>query len=223
MGGAIGVFFRARAELRFLQSTIDKTVFRVGDGRFGVGVRLFEHAGGGNVANVAPRGGLSIHFRGVLDQFFDVFIAFEQFDGDVARAHRGRNALGVGRFLVVRLRFSAPDDALQLSDAVLDFVSVVDVDVAGLARSAFIDLNDGAEQFLNARTVFERRGNQWHSEERAQRRQIDVVAAPLELVVHIECADNRDVHIDQLRRQIEVSLDVRRVDDVDDHVGHFFC
>ena len=108
---------------------------------------------------------------------------------------------------------------LNVADAVLHLVSVVDVDVSCLLVGALIYLYDGFEKLFYARAFFERRGHHGRAEQRAQHIEIDDVAPSLELVVHVQRADHPQVHVEQLRRQVEVALQVRGVDDVDDHVG----
>ena len=49
--------------------------------------------------------------------------------------------------------FVGLQELLYVADAVLYFVSIVDMQVTSLTAAAFIDLNDGAEEFLHAGTV----------------------------------------------------------------------
>ena len=48
-----------------------------------------------------------------------------------------------------------------------------------------------------------------------------MITASLVLVVHVEGADETHVQVYELCRQVEVALEVRSIDDVDDHVGLF--
>ena len=51
---------------------------------------------------------------------------------------------------------------------------------------------------------------------------VQLVAARLQFVIHIQCADEREVHINQLGRQVEISLQVRCIYDVNNHVRRLF-
>jgi len=77
---------------------------------------------------------------------------------------------------------------LNVCDAVLDLVPVVDVQVARELAGALIDLDDGAEQVFHALSALKRCGNHWHTKQGAQCVEVNLVATVLELVVHIECA-----------------------------------
>ena len=99
-------------------------------------------------------------------------------------------------------------------------MSVVDVQVAGLAANPLIDLDDGTEEVLHAFAALERRGHHRHTEKGAECLHIDVVATPLELVVHIQGTHHTQVHIEELCGEVEVALKVAGINDIDDHVGH---
>ena len=49
-----------------------------------------------------------------------------------------------------------------------------------------------------------------------------MVTTPFEFVVHIQCTNHSDIHIYQLCCQIEIALQVRGVNDIDDNVGSLF-
>ena len=99
-------------------------------------------------------------------------------------------------------------------------MTVVDVQVTGLVARTLVHLDDGAEEVLHASSALERCGHERHAEERAQRGQVDAVAALLKLVVHVQRADHRHIHVHQLRGEVEVALQIGGIDHVDDHVGH---
>ena len=109
-----------------------------------------------------------------------------------------------------------------MGDAVLYLVSVVDVDVPGRMADTLIDLNDGAEQGFDTHAALERRRHQGRTQQGGQHLQVQRVTTTLELVVHVECYHHRNIHIQQLGGQIEVALDVGRVNDVDDDVRCLF-
>ena len=117
--------------------------------------------------------------------------------------------------------FVGLQELLYVSDAILYLVSIVDMQVTSLTAAAFIDLNDGAEEFLHAGTVLKRSGHHGHTEQRAERLQVDMVATAFEFVIHIQGTHKSDVHIDKLCRQVEVAFQVGGIDNVDDNVWHF--
>ena len=110
-----------------------------------------------------------------------------------------------------------------MTDAVLYLVSVVDVDVSGRMADTLIDLDNGAEQRFNPHTTLERGRYQRRTQQGGEHLQIQRVATTFELVVHVQCCYHGNVHVQQLSGQIEVALDVGRVDDVDDDIGCLFC
>ena len=137
-------------------------------------------------------------------------VVLQQFDGQVS------GGVVLGDMLVGLQVF------LDVGDAILNLVSVVDVQVArGLVR-AFVHLDDGLEQLLHAGTALERRGDHRNAEQTAQRADVHLIASTLKLVVHVQGANHADIHVHQLGRQIQVTLQVRGVDHVDHHVGHLF-
>ena len=109
---------------------------------------------------------------------------------------------------------------LDVADAVLNLMPVVDVEVARELAGALVDLNDSSEELLDTFAILERGGNHRHTEEVAQGGDVYMVATTLKLIIHVEGADHADVHIHQLGGQIEVALKVGGIDDIDDHIGH---
>ena len=91
---------------------------------------------------------------------------------------------------------------LNFGDTVLQFVSVVDVNVSVqrlVALLSLVVLYHCAEQILHASARFEYRRHHRNTEKGAQLLEVDVVATVLHLVVHIQCAHHRYVHINELR------------------------
>ena len=80
----------------------------------------------------------------------------------------------------------------------------------------------GALHQLPDALVFER-GDLYHGDAKRalQFFRIDLVAVLFYRVDHIERDDNGDVDLQELRRQIQVALQIGRIDDVDDAVGLF--
>ena len=111
---------------------------------------------------------------------------------------------------------------LYLLNAVFYLVSVVDVDVpvvGVLILGALISLDDGLEQFGHSLARGEDCGHHRHAEQARERVNVDVVAASLGLVKHVQGAHHAQVHVDELRGEVEVALEVGRVYHVDHHVG----
>ncbi len=106
-------------------------------------------------------------------------------------------------------------------DAVLYLMSVIDVDMAIVRIGVLlglIEFDDGVEKFIYSSSVGEDGRNHRESEEFAELVVVDVVATLLCLVKHIEGAHHTDVHVYQLRGEVEVALQVAGVYHVDDHV-----
>ena len=114
VGCLIGVLLRARLVACLLEGAVDKTVLRIHDGRLAVLARLLLDAGGGVVAmgedllGVGHGGDILLHLLVVL----------QKFDGEVT----GGIALAQVDLLLEVL--------LHVADAVLDLVTVVDMDMA---------------------------------------------------------------------------------------------
>ena len=109
---------------------------------------------------------------------------------------------------------------LDIGDARFNLVAIVDMQVTRELAGALIHLDDSLEEFLHAFAAF--KGCRYHrdTKQRAECVEFHLIATTLKFVVHVQGAHHADVHIYQLRRQIEVALEVRGVDDVDYHIGH---
>ena len=205
MGHLIGVFLVAGVIVSFFQCTVDEAIFGVHDGCFTVVASLFHYAFGCRVAMVE-------YFFGVCHLLyigFHVAIAFQQFDGKVT----GGVALSQ-----IGLEFQV---LLYLADAVFNFVSVVDVDVAEVDFFVFcslIELYDLVEELFHAHSRGERCGHHGHSEQFGQAVVVDVVATFFGLVKHVEGHYHAYVHVYELCGEVEVALQVAGVYDVDDDV-----
>ena len=103
----------------------------------------------------------------------------------------------------------------------LDFARYLGVDVTLLIDvvGTFIHVDDDMEQQVDVAATLKRSGNHGHAEQGTQRVNIQLVAAPLGLVIHVQSTHHSEVHVQQLRGEIEVALEVARVDHVDDDVG----
>ena len=206
VGCLIGILLRACLVACLLEGAVDKTVLRIHDSRLAVLARLLLDAGGGVVAmgedllGVGHGGDILLHLLVVL----------QKFDSEVA----GGIALAQVDLLLEVL--------LHIADAVLDLVTVVDVDMARVgmvALHALVEADDGMEEFLHTAPRGEDRGHHRYAEEAGELLHAECVAPLLGLVVHIERTDHGDVHVDELGGEVEIALEVAGVDDVDDEVG----
>ena len=212
MGHAIGIFLRTRLVAGLLQGTVDEAVFGIHDGRLRVVARLLLDTGRSTVASrrqVAEH--LHALFAGhVLAQIVEhLTVVLQQFQRQVARGIVLTDVL-IGLQIL-----------LYLADATLNLMTVVDMDMTGLLARILIHLNDHAEQVFDAHAALERCRHHRHTEKGAECRQVYLIATTLKLVVHIQCTDHAQVHVHKLCRQIEIALQVRDIDDVDDHIGQF--
>ena len=82
-----------------------------------------------------------------------VCVFLQEFDGEIAGGESGADVL-VGF-----------QELLNVGDAVLDLVAIVDVDVACLLMSPFKDINNCLEQVLYASSALEGRGHHGNAEE----------------------------------------------------------
>ena len=204
--GPAGTVFHV-AVVGFGQGALDEGVFRIDDGRFGVGAEEFPDARGFFVAG----GG---EFRGIGqggEQFFDVAVVFQVFDRQVAGRIAGAEAL-------IR-----PDQVAEAVYAAFQLGAVVDVDMAGELRiGLFIDPDHRIEKFGDPFTAAADRRAHRDAEQVAELGGVEPVALRPQFVVHVQRHDDAEVHVDELRGEIEVAFDIRGVDDVDDDVRHGF-
>ena len=110
---------------------------------------------------------------------------------------------------------------LNLSDTILQFMAVIDVDVAemrGISFGTFILLYDFVEEFLHALTGGEDGRHHGHTEELGKLVVIYMVASLYRLVEHVQRYHHVYVHINELGGEVEVALQVGCVDDIDDHI-----
>ena len=211
VGGAIGVFLRACLVSGLLQRTVDEAVLGVHDGRLRVAARLLLHAGIGHVAGqqqLLALGRLVLLGHVLAHVLQHMTVVLQQFDGQIAR----RIALAD---MLVGLQV-----LLNVADALLYLVAVVDVQMARGPLLALVDLDDSPEEILDAQARLERGGTHGHAEERRQRGDVHRVAAALKLVVHVQGTHRAQVHVHQLGGQVEIALQIAGIHHVDHHIGH---
>ena len=83
-----------------------------------------------------------------------------------------------------------------------------------------IDLDDSGEEFLDTVSGTADRRHYRHSEEIAQLLEVKHIALRLKFVIHIHSHHHAEIHIDQLRGEVKVSLKVGSIYDIDHDVRH---
>ena len=190
----------------FLEGAGDKSVLGIRDDCFGgFSVAVFEL--------FAEPGGRGVYFVGIGgprgDDLADILVVAQQSDRQIARR------VTCHQILVF------PYLGLQGPDALLYVGAVVDMDMThdGLVVLEYVDdrLEQGVDPFF---PVGDGRDN-GYADHAAQIAVIQRISRAFQLVVHVQRDDHFQVHVDQLSGQQQVALEVRCVDDVDYHVGHF--
>ena len=95
----------------------------------------------------------------------------------------------------------------------------VDASVGIEVVAPLIHVDNHMKQQVHTASALERGGYHGHAEQLTQGVDVQLVAAFLHLVKHVERAHHAQVHVDELCGEIEVALKVGGVDDVDDDVG----
>ena len=85
-------------------------------------------------------------------------------------------------------------------------------------RTRMRDAHGAFDQILNALVLRRGDGNDRNAEFIGHFLHIDGAAVAAHFVHHVERQHHRDLHFKKLQRQIEVALDIRGVDDIDDAV-----
>ena len=146
-------------------------------------------------------------FLGVMegpDHTFDLLVVLQILDGQIA-----------GRVLATDVLVLL-DQELDAVDALLQFLTVVDVNMSGQPLVVLlVDLDDGVQQFRDSGSVTADGRADRHSEKVTKLLDVKAVSPRPKLIVHIQSHHYTEVHIDDLGREVEVSLDVGSVHDVD--------
>ena len=145
----------------------------------------------------------------LADIFLHFLVPFQELDGEVTG---GEALTKIGLFLQVFLNFL---------DAMLQFVSVIDMDMPVVCVGifgAFIDLYDLIVKIVHALARLEDGGHHRQTEELRELVGIHVVTALHRFVEHVERYDHTEVHVDELCGEVEVAFEVACVDDIDHHI-----
>ena len=209
MGGTVGVLLITRHKPCLFQRTIDKTIFRIHDGSLRVCQCLLIDTRCRLVT--LHQNGLAPLSRFLMDEPHDIGVVFQELQGNITGGIAGMDGC-------VWLQ-----ELLDMTYAVFYLVTIVDMDMAGCRIHTLIDLYDGAEQLLHPFPILKRGRYHRRTEERRQHLQVNGVTATLKLIIHIQGTYDGEVHVKQLCRQIEVALDIRRVNHVDNHIGSLLC
>ena len=85
----------------------------------------------------------------------------------------------------------------------------------------FIESDDYVEERIDTLSVAADGRYNGDSQQFSQFFVIQDIPAMLQHVIHIQCDDHPDIHVNQLRGQVEVALQISRIDYVDDYVRSF--
>ena len=138
---------------------------------------------------------------GEVDEFAGVCITLEQLDGVIA-ALVGRNAR---RKVVLDVVQNVLDGGVEL---VLRHLA--------LGSSGLLDL---LEELLDALVLKSGDHHDRAAELLGEFVRVDLVAVLLDQVGHVEGNDHGQAGLDNLKRQVQVTLEVGGIDNLDDHIG----
>ena len=209
MRGAISVFLCARTIFCLGQRTVDEAIFCIHDGCLTVHTCLLLDTGSSVVArrqHLLMILGTVLIENVALHKVRDLLIVLQKFNGKVTGGEV------CGQVLV------SLEETLDMRDSIFYFMAIVNMDVTRLRMTPLKNLDDGMKQLFDTRSVLEGGRHERHAEEGGEGVELDVVATPLELIVHIQGADDTQVHIYELRRQVEIALDIGGIDDINDNI-----
>ena len=95
----------------------------------------------------------------------------------------------------------------------------VDVSVLVYEVHALVDVDDDVKEQIHTAPRLENGGNHGNTKQLPQFVEIDVVAAALSLVIHVESAYHTHVHVHQLGRKVKVALQIAGIYHIDHHIG----
>ena len=124
------------------------------------------------------------------------------------KAHRQARPIGV----ILDQMNDSVDAAVQRTRVILHVTEVL------FQRPLLImsDMNRVAHQLIDALILCRGDRNHRNPQHLFHPVDIDRAAVSAQLIHHIECNHHGNIHLQQLHREIEIALDVRRVHDIDD-------
>ena len=84
----------------------------------------------------------------------------------------------------------------------------------------FVDAYDDVEEFVNAIASAAYSRDNRHTQEISQLLDVKLVSVCRKLVIHVEGHHHSQVHVDELRGKVQVSLEIGRVDYIHDDIRH---
>ena len=187
-----------------------QTILGVHDGCLTVFFGLLQHICSSFVSYLQHL----VAMRARLDQFLYLCITFQQFDGQET------GGVFISDTLIL-LHFN-----LHLIYGLLEIFPMIKVNVTKCVLAwlghTFVGVDYGLQQLFHSPTRLEHRGHQWNAKETAQYVAIEFVATRLKLVKHIQRTHYLQVHIHQLRREVQVAFDVAGIHYIDDDIRSVF-
>ena len=187
------------------QCSLDECIFGIHYRRFRIGMQqvldplFFLDPGRDDFVPVRER----------VNDFFNVLVVFQVFDGQVSGG-----VLVAQRAVLLQQKFYP-------FNAFFEFSAMIDMYMAGKPGVAVrVYLYDRVEEFMDTCSVAADGRADRHSEKVSELLDVEFVAFRLQLVIHVQCHDDLQVHVNDLCGQIQVPLDVRRVHDIDDDIRH---
>ena len=187
------------------QGTMDEAVLRIHDSRLTVFLRLFLDDGCCLIASLQDL----LLLGHVGNDTLNVLVHLQQLNGKITGGEAQTD-------IVVALQVF-----LNGFYTLFYIGTVIDMQVTNpvLTELAFIHLDNGLEQLINTSTALEHGRHHGESQQLSQLVRIQLVASVFHLIKHIQCPNNAQVHVDELRSEVQVALQVTGVDDVDDDIG----
>ena len=185
------------------QRTLDERVFRIYDRGLGIRVEQVNDS----LLFDDTRGNDFVPVRECVNDFFNVLVVFQVFDSQIS----GRILVSQGLVLL--------EQKLDSVNAFFQLGPVVDMDMSCEFRVALrINLYDSVEQLWNTCSVAAHCRADRHTEKITELFYIQLIALVLEFIVHVQRHNDPEVHVNDLGGQVQVSLNIGRVHDIDDNI-----
>ena len=156
-----------------------------------------------------PRCNDPVPVRKGLDDLFYVIVILQILDGKIPCG------ILVSDILILL------NEMLDMVDAHLDLLAVVYMQMtAELRVIALVDLDDRIEKFIYPLAVAADRRHYRHAEQMAQGLDVQPVPLRLQFIVHVQGHHHPQVHVNQLRSEIEIPLEVGCIHHIHHHIRH---